>query len=176
MKKILALFAVISISVTTPALAQDHAPVSSITTATWAQYKGDYQQSPLCGKDEITLWTCETGKRVYSLCSSHEMTRTSGYMQYRASDHGKVVLTYPAEKRTPLGAFVFNSYGSGDASVEFTNNGYGYTLFDALRDVSSIQVLAPSGKRTEIRCGPNQTLQLNYSMRLMHDAGVWEGN
>lgn len=174
MKNALALLAVISV----PALAQDHAPVSSITTATWAQYKGEYQQSPLCGKDEITLWTCENGKRVYSLCSSHEVTRAAGYMQYRASDHGKVVLAYPAEKKPPLGVFVYNSYGSGDASIEFTNNGYGYTLFDALRGGSSIRVAAPApaGKQTEIKCGSNQTLQLNYSMRLMYDSGVWAGN
>ena len=177
MKNTLALFAVISISVNAPALAQSRAPVSSITNATWAQYSGDYQQSQLCAKDEITLWSCETGKRAYSLCSSRAVTRTSGYMQYRASDHGKVVLTYPAEKRPPLGVFVYNSFGSGDASVDFTNNGYGYTLFDALRGGSSIQVAAPapSGKQTEIKCGPNQTLQLNYSMRLMYDSGVWTG-
>jgi hypothetical protein len=158
-------------------LAQQHTPVSSITNATWAQYSGEYQQSPLCAKDEITLWSCETGKRAYSLCSSRTVTRTTGYMQYRAASAGKVVFTYPAEKKPPLGSFVYNSFGNGNASIEFTNNGYGYTLFDPLREGSSIRVSppAPSGKPTEIKCGGNQTLQVNYTMRLMYDAGVWTG-
>lgn len=134
-----------------------------------------YQKSPLCNKDEITLWSCETGKRVYSLCSSHVVNRTSGYIQYRASDRGKVVFTYPTEKRQPLGLFRYFSAANGDASIEFTSNGYGYTLSDPLRDRSSIFVTAPSGKQTEIRCGGNQTLQINYTMRLMYDSGVWEG-
>jgi hypothetical protein len=158
-------------------LAQEHAPVSTITNATWAQYKDMYQSSPLCSKDEITLWSCETGKRVYSLCSSHTVTRNSGYMQYRASTRGKVVFTYPIERRPPLGSFVYQSFANGNASVEFTSNGYGYTLFDPLRDKSSIHVTAPapSGKETEIECGANQTLQVNYTMRLMYDSGVWAG-
>jgi len=177
MKNTLTWFAAVLVSVATQALAQNRAPVSSITNATWAQYSGDYQRSPLCGKDEVTLWSCEAGKRVYSLCSSHEVTRTSGYMQYRASDHGKVVFTYPVEKRPPLGVFVYNSFGNGNASVEFTNNGYGYTLFDSLRGDSSIRVTAPapSAKETEKKCPGNQTLQLNYTMRLMYDSGVWAG-
>ena len=160
-----------------PALAQEHAPVSSITNATWAQYSDQYQQSPLCSKDEITLWSCETGKRIYSLCSSHTVTRTSGYIQYRASARGKVVFTYPTERKPPLDSFMYNSFGNGNASVGFTSNGYGYTLFDPLREDSSIRISAPapSGKQTEIRCGGNQTLQVNYTMRLMYDSGVWAG-
>jgi hypothetical protein len=160
-----------------PALGQRPTPVASIANATWAQYSGEYQQSPLCGRDEITLWSCETGKRIYSLCSSHAMTHTSGHMQYRASSGGKVVFTYPAEKRPPLGLFVYSSFGNGNASVEFTNHGYKYILFDPLREDSSLRVSAPppSGKETVIRCGGNQTLQVNYTMRLMYDSGVWAG-
>ena len=159
---------------TAPVLAQERTPVSSITNASWEQYRAEYQKSPLCSKDEITLWSCEVGKRVYSLCSSQAVTRTSGYMQYRASSRGKVVFTYPTEKKPPLGSFVYNSFGNGDASVEFMSNGYGYTLVDPLRGESSILVSAPSpsGKESEIRCPGNQTLQVNYTMRLMYDSGI----
>lgn len=171
------LFAVLALAAA-PVLSQEHAPVSTITNATWAQYRDMYPQSPLCAKDEVTLWSCEAGRRVYSLCSSRAVTRTSGYMQYRASQRGKVVFVYPDEKRPPLGAFVYNASGNGDASVEFTNKGYAYVLSDPLRGASSIHVTAPapSGKQTEIGCGANQTLQINYTMRLMYDAGVWTGD
>jgi len=161
----------------TPVRAQELTPISSITNATWVQYSTEYQQSPLCSKEEITLWSCEAGKRVYSLCSSHIVTRTSGYIQYRASSRGKIVFTHPTERQPPLGSFFYNSFGNGNASVEFTSNGYGYTLFDPLREGSSIIVSAPppSRKKTVIKCGGNQTLQVNYTMRLMYDSGVWAG-
>jgi hypothetical protein len=169
------LFPVVLALAAVPLLAQESTPVSPTAKGTWSQYSGMYPHSPLCDKDEITLWSCENSKRVYALCASHVVTRTSGYLQYRASKRGKVVFTYPTEKKPPLGLFVYNLAGNGNASVEFMSNGYGYALFDPLREESSIQVSAPapSGKQTEIACGGNQTLQVNYTMQLMRDAGVW---
>ena len=155
--------------------AQDHKPVSSITTATLDEYRDQYQRSPLCSKNEITLWTCEKNRRLFSLCSSTAATRTTGYLQYRASDAGKVTFVYPATKAPPSGLFQYNSFGNGNASVEFTNKGYNYTLMDPLRDHSSILVSASGSptKATEIVCGSNQSLQGNYTMRLMYDFGIW---
>ena len=174
----LPLLTVVLVLIAAPVLAQERSPVSSITEATFEQYRAEYQKSPLCSKDEITLWSCEASARVYSLCSSQVVTRTSGYMQYRASSRGQVVFMYPAEKKPPLGSFVYNSYGNGNASIEFKSNGYGYTLVDPLRGASSILVSPPSKseRETEIRCPGNQTLQVNYTMRLMYDSGVWGGN
>ncbi|RIA31621.1 hypothetical protein DFO61_2345 [Ectopseudomonas oleovorans] len=156
-------------------LGEAHTPVDSITTATWEQYHTEYWPNPLCGEDELTLWSCEAGSRTYAFCSSREVTRTSGYMQYRASRHGKVEFTYPKQKKPPLGSFTYQSFGNGNASIEFSNGGYQYTLVDPLREASSILVAPPSGqgKQIEIPCGGNQTLQLNYTMRLMYDAGIW---
>lgn len=160
---------------TSTVLAEARAPVSSITNATLDQYRGEYHQSPLCSKDEITLWSCETKKRVFSLCSSQVVTRTSGYLQYRASNADKVTFAYPATKAPPLGLFKFNSSPNGDASVDFTNKGYNYSLVDPLRGNSFILVSGPgsSGTTTEIACGGNQTLQVNYTLRLMYDSGIW---
>ena len=158
------------------ALAQ--APVSSITQATLDQYREHYGKSPVCAKDEITLWSCTTKRREFALCSSPTVTRTTGYLQYRVVDAGKLSFAYPEKTVPPLGKFTYNSYPNGDASLEFTNKGYRYSLVDPLRDQSSIIVAAPgpSGKDTENSSGLNQTLQVNYIMRLMHDAGVWSGN
>lgn len=160
------------------ALARQPSPVPSITNATLEHYRDQYQQSPLCRRDELTLWSCETGKQVFSLCSSQTATRTKGYIQYRSSKEGKLRFVFPAAKVHPSGLFKCTSFGNGNASVEFDNNGYRYSLEDPLRGPSTILVSAPgpSGKTTEIACGPNQTLQLNYSMRLMHDFGLWTGD
>lgn len=156
-------------------LAQSDTPVPSITSATLSQYRGEYQQSPLCSKDEITLWSCEANKHVFSLCSSQVASRTTGYLQYRAASAGNMEFTYPAVKTPPLGLFKYNSFVNGDASIEFTNGEYHYSLIDPLRERSYILVLKPgsSTKNTEIACGPNRTLQVNYTMRLMYDFGLW---
>ena len=163
---------------TSTVLAQAHTPVPSITSATLDKYRGEYRQSALCSKDEITLWRCETTKRVFSLCSSQVGTRTTGYLQYRVSNAGKVTFTYPRIKAPPMGLFKYESFANGDASVEFTNNGYNYGLIDPLQGNSFILVSMPgsSEKTTEIACGANQTLQVNYTMRLMYDFGVWSGD
>lgn len=158
-----------------PVAAQEHVPPPSITAATWAQYRDAYSSSPLCAAEEITLWSCTVGNRVHSLCASRVVTRTTGYMQYRASRRSQVVFTYPAERGPPSGRFVYHAYANGDATVEFDNNGYGYVLSDPLRGDSSLRVStpAPSRKHSQMTCEGNQTLQLNYTMRLMYDAGVW---
>lgn len=163
------------LALTAPALAaQEAGPVESIRNADWEQYKGEYAASPLCERNEITLWSCSVGKREYALCSSHVVNRTQGYMQYRASKARQIVFTYPARRLPPTGSFTYTSYGNGGASMEFATNGYRYTLLDPLRSASSIVVEAPGGKVAEIQCGGNQTLQINYTMRLMYDSGVWD--
>ena len=161
---------------TATASAQEHSPASSVSDDAWLEYQAEYPRSPLCGEDEVTLWSCATGKRIYSLCSSRLLSRTSGYMQYRASRHGEVVFTYPLEKKPPAGSFSYTLFGNGDASVEFVNEGYVYTLFDPLRDGSFLFVSPPDSaeKGSLIKCPPNQTLQVNYTMALMYDSGVWE--
>jgi len=157
------------------ARAQNHAPVPSIAHADFEQYRGEYGQSALCTTQEITLWSCETKQRVYSLCSSRTASRTTGYLQYRASNAGKVTFVYPATKVPPLGLFKYASSPNGDASIDFTNKGYAYSLGDPLRGKSVITVssIAAPGKTTHVACGPNQTLQVNYTMRLMDEFGVW---
>ncbi|MXV13027.1 hypothetical protein DYQ93_18595 [Xanthomonas sp. LMG 8992] len=156
-------------------MAQASEPGLSITQATLKESEREYQHSPLCTKEELTLWTCQTRKRAFSLCSSKVVNRTSGYLQYRASEGGKLMLQYPAEKKLPTGLFSYRSFLNGNASIEFSNGGYRYSLFDPLRSASSISVsgLGATDKTTQIACGPNQTLQLNYTMRLMYDSGVW---
>lgn len=158
--------------------AQEPVPVSSITSATWSEYSGEYARSALCGEDEITLWTCERRKRTYSLCSSRAVTRNAGYIQYRASERGRITFVYPASRKPPLGSFTYQSFANGDASVDFENGGFRYSVLDPLRGNSSILVTGPgdSGATVEIPCnGGNQTLQVNYTMRLMHDSGAWSG-
>lgn len=86
-----------------------------------------------------------------------------------------LTFVYPAAKVPPLGLFRYTSSPNGNASIDFTNQGYAYSLGDPLRGKSVITVSAVGapGNATQISCGPNQTLQVNYTMRLMDEFGVW---
>lgn len=150
-------------------------PGSTITEAKWADYAAMYEPSPLCAKDEITLWTCEGSRGMtFALCATEHVTRDAGYFQYRAAKKGRLVFLYPEAKSPPLGRFTYFSGASGDASLGFTNAGYEYSLNDPLRSGASIFVTTPSGRTKEIACERGGgTLQVNYTMRLMYDSGVW---
>lgn len=167
-----------AIALAKPDAATRRAPGPTITDAKWPDYEGMYGKSPHCSKAEITLWTCETKKTLYSICSSRRVTASSGYIQYRVSRAGRVVYLFPESRRAPLGHFVFRTGASGDASLDFSNKGYEYSLTDPLRGASSILVAskASPSNASEISCkNGNQTLQLNYTLKLMYDAGIWPG-
>jgi hypothetical protein len=149
-------------------------PLEAITNAKWADYKSMYEKSPYCSTSEVTLWTCTVGKKTYSLCSTTQVTRKSGYIQYRATNDGRNEFVFPPGKVPPAGFFKYSTSANGDASIEFSNGGYQYSLIDPLRGNSTIEV-SNQKRRSMINCEQgNQLLQLNYTMRLMYDSGVWE--
>jgi len=149
-------------------------PSSTITNAKWEDYESMYQKGPNCSKEEVTLWDCKSGKKTYSLCSTPHVTRKSGYIQYRATKDGKKEFVFPPDKLPPAGFFKYISSLNGDAYLDFSNGGYQYSLIDPLRDTSGIEI-STQNRRSMINCeNGNQTLQLNYTMRLMYDSGIWE--
>jgi hypothetical protein len=112
---------------------------------------------------------------AYSLCSSRDLSATAGYIQYRVGSPRQVVFRFPARERHPKGALECTASPNGDAAIGFRNGGYAYGLLDPLRGMSSIAVTKTPGARTVagISCGnPNQSLQLNYTIKLMDSAGI----
>lgn len=155
---------------------QERRPVSTITNATWEEYKDMYYSSPLCAKEEITLWSCKTPGKTYALCSSKQISKSSGYIQYKVAKNGKTIFTFPSSKIPPIGLFSYQSSANGDASLDFFNGGYDYSIMDPLRGKSLISVTPKKSpnRPTQISCNEaNQTLQVNYTMRLMFEAGIW---
>lgn len=145
----------------------------AVAGARLADYRDEYPTSALCDTDEITLWTCQTEARTYSLCSSPRINAGAGYIQYREGDDSQVEFAFPGHKRHPAGIFELNIGANGDAGVEFQVGKRGYTLVDRLRGRSSLWVAAgPDGQRVaEVACGnANQSLQLNYTIKLMQAA------
>ena len=158
-----------------PAASREPGPGSLIRSATWEDHSEYYPRSPLCESDEVTLWSCQADDQEHALCSSREMTSIGahGYMQYRALRGGSTVVVHPEAKQPPAGLFAFRASSNGDAAVEFMRGDSRYVLVDALRGESAVLVDPPDGPTTRIACGSNQTLQVNYTLRLMHEAGIW---
>ena len=154
------------------------APLASITGAPWSAYQDMYVSSPLCRADEITLWRCDTTRKRHALCASRQLTRDSGYLQYRVSEAGDLAFVFPATQTPPFGLFTYSSSPRGDASLAFSSGGRHYSLVDPLRGSSLIDVAgqAPDTADTQEVCqNANQTLQLNYTLKLMYEAGIWQG-
>ena len=146
----------------------------NIASAQWKDYKTSYPSSRLCKKDEITLWTCHGKGKTYSLCSSHDITTATGYIQYRVGNGYNVTFKVPTVERVPLGVFTY-VIDNANAWVSFHSGGYDYTLGAPLRAKSWIWVSTASGAKggTGVDCREgNQSLTLNYTIKLMTLAGI----
>src|SRR5262245_49102004 len=49
----------------------------------------------LCTETEFVVWSCAIGKKAYAACASNDLSASTGYIQYRASDNGKVTFRFP---------------------------------------------------------------------------------
>jgi hypothetical protein len=88
-----------------------------------------------CKPGETIVFSCSTGSRILSLCASKELSKNSGYMQYRYGPAGKPELAFPETPRHPAGIFTPGTLmfsGGGGAYVKFSKPPYAYTVFSAI--------------------------------------------
>jgi hypothetical protein len=87
----------------------------------------------LCQENEVVMFSCRIGSKIVSLCSSRDVSATSGYIQYRFGRPGrKPELTYPQAGVKPTDAFsyYYDGYAKGSThQLTFTNGLYSYTLY-----------------------------------------------
>ena len=89
----------------------------------------------LCHTNETVVFSCATGTHFLSLCASPNLSKEAGYLQYRYGSKDKLELVYPTTPQPPTGLFVpfEQTYSGGFGSfVQFKNNNYTYTVFDAV--------------------------------------------
>ncbi|MFD0949955.1 hypothetical protein ACFQ0F_06060 [Paraperlucidibaca wandonensis] len=128
--------------------------------------------SSLCGKEENAVWSCQTGKKIYSLCASMPVTETTGYVQYRAGTKDKITFNFPATHQHPKGNFEYGLLPQG-AFLTFNNGGYEYRINEPLIGQPIIIV---SGKdNTILQCNDStQSLTNNATIDLFRSAGVFQ--
>ena len=84
-----------------------------------------------CSAAEMSLWKCSSKQKVYELCASKNLSKSSGYLQYRAGRIGKIELSYPAGLLHPRGLFRLQHYAR-NGGLKFNIGRYEYELFDPL--------------------------------------------
>ena len=87
----------------------------------------------LCNSDEKVVFSCAvSGGKMVSLCASPDLTKASGYLQYRFGNSASIQLEYPQRQVSPASAFkYFQAYSSkgGTTAVSFSVDAYRYSAF-----------------------------------------------
>ena len=123
------------------------------------------QAGSLCENTEKVVFSCTITKaaKIVSLCSSKELTKDRGYLQYRFGFPGKVELEFPKEREQTQAAFKYAHYFRAQfdqTEISFTQGGYEYAIFDdyngeqkpAQRD-QGVRITPPNnGKEVTLSC------------------------
>jgi hypothetical protein len=85
-----------------------------------------------CNASENVVFSCNTGKKVVSICASKAINAKSGYVQYKFGKLGTPEALIPAKPesfRQSVSAFYLNMGGSAEAKgIEFTNGNLLYGM------------------------------------------------
>ena len=93
------------------------------------------QAGSLCENTEKIVFSCTIKKpaKIISLCSSKELTKERGYLQYRFGLPGKVELEFPKQREKTQAAFKYSHYFRAQfdqTEISFSQDGYEYAIFD----------------------------------------------
>ena len=122
------------------------------------------QAGSLCEKDEKVVFSCPITKpaKIVSLCSSKELTKERGYLQYRFGLPGKIELEFPKHREQTQTAFKYSHYFRAQfdlTEISFTQDGHEYALFDDYNDEQKparhdqgIKITPPNGKEVTLTC------------------------
>jgi hypothetical protein len=95
------------------------------------------QASPaesLCTSGETVIFSCSTAKgKVISLCASADLSKTTGWLQYRFGTPKKIELEYPETKERSAQSFKYVHYFRAQVDqthINFKNGKTSYSVFD----------------------------------------------
>jgi hypothetical protein len=88
-----------------------------------------------CSASEAAIFSCRIkgSTKILSLCGSKQLSKDTGYLQYRFGPPNAVELAFPKEKKDSLSQFLYFHYFRAQVdrtSVSFKNGGYKYSIYD----------------------------------------------
>jgi len=122
------------------------------------------QAGSLCEKDEKVVFSCPIKRpaKIVSLCSSKELTKERGYLQYRFGLPGKIQLELPKQREQSQTAFNYSHYFRGQydqTEILFEQGEYLYAIFDdyngeekPVRHEQGIRITSPNKKLVTLYC------------------------
>jgi hypothetical protein len=131
------------------------------------------QRGSLCNADEKVIFSCTVkSSKIVSLCSSPDVTKDRGYIQYRFGRPGKIELEFPKEREKSQQAFKYTHYFRAQVDlteISFTYEGHQYSIFDdyngeerPTRTAQGVKV-APPNNGTEVTLNCRQRAKADYS-------------
>jgi len=112
----------------------------SIAVTTSSAFSAVSPAQTLCKADELVVFSCPTKNHIASICASKDISKTSGFMQYRFGrlDHADMV--YPDVGIKPADVFTAGTMmfsGGGGDWLRFSKGAFSYTIFSAFGKWSS---------------------------------------
>lgn len=123
------------------------------------------QPGTLCENTEKIVFSCTIRRpaKIVSLCSSKELTKGRGYLQYRFGLPGKIELEFPKQREQTQSAFKYSHYFRAQfdqTEISFSQEGYEYAIFD---DYNGEQ--KPAQHDQGVRITPNTGKEVTLSCR-----------
>ncbi len=123
------------------------------------------QPGSLCNTDEKIIFSCtiKENAKIVSLCSSRELTKDRGYIQYRFGRPEKIELEFPKSREKSQQAFKYSHYFRAQVDlteISFTSDNYQYSIFDdyngeerPARSAQGVKVTPPNnGREVTLSC------------------------
>lgn len=93
------------------------------------------QPNTLCAKDERVIFACGLRRpaKIVSVCGSKDLTRDTGYLQYRFGLPGKVELEFPKDRTGTQQKFEYTHYMRALVDlneINFSVDGVDYSVVD----------------------------------------------
>jgi hypothetical protein len=88
-----------------------------------------------CAETEFTVFNCQAGAKIASVCASPTLSKGTGYLQYRFGPIKSPELIYPENKIAPDNTILANTLtfsGGGGAYLRFQRGRYGYVVYTAI--------------------------------------------
>ncbi|NIF70961.1 hypothetical protein F3J16_12300 [Burkholderia sp. Ap-962] len=130
----------------------------------------------LCAAGDTVVFNCKLkeNKKLFSLCSSKDLSNRAGFLQFRYGSPGKIELTYPEIKIGSQPHFGYDAYSRADVStfiLGFENGIYRYELSETTeggdQEVSTRELLvrSPNHRRDmHLTCLDDANLTSNISI------------